>query len=252
MMQGFDLSGKVAIITGGNGGLGRGIATGLAKAGADIVIAARNEEKTARVIEEIKSLGRKCVGTRCDVTVYDDIEASVKTAVREFGGLNILVNNAGVAQGALPQSLAEDEWDRVIDTNLKGTFRFCQAAYSELARSGSGKIINIGSQCASSSMTPHYSASKGGVLQMTKSLALAWAKDNIQVNAIIPGWFHTDLTAPVLEYEAFYNGVVRRIPAGRFGEPEELAGIAVFLASSMSDYVTGEGIVIDGGYSLMM
>jgi len=252
LMQGFDLSGKVAIISGGNGGLGRGIAIGLAKAGADIVIAARNEEKTARVIKEIKSLDRQCVGTYCDVTAYDDIKASVKTALREFGGLNILVNNAGVAQGVPPQSMSEDEWDWVIDTNLKGTFRFCQAAYPELARSGSGKIINIGSQCASSYMTAHYSASKGGVLQMTKSLALAWAKDNIQVNAIIPGWFRTDLTAPVFEHEAFYRGVVGRTPAGRFGEPEELAGVAIFLASQMSDYVTGEGIVVDGGYSLMM
>ena len=242
----------MAIVTGGNGGLGRGIAIGLAQAGADIVIAARNEGKGAQVIEEIKSLGRRCVGIRCDVTNYDDIKDTIDTTLREFGGLSILVNNAGVAGGSLPQSMAENEWDRVVDTNLKGTFRFCQAAYPALMKAGGGKIINIGSQCASSAMVAHYAASKGGVIQLTKSLALAWAKDNIQVNAIIPGWFRTDMTSPVIENERFYRSVVRRTPAGRFGEPGDLAGIAILLASRASDFVTGESIVIDGGYSLLM
>lgn len=251
-MQGFGLTGKVAIVTGGNGGIGRGIAIGLAEAGSDIVIAARNEEKTAGVIEEIKRLNRRCLGVRCDVRNRDDIKSAVDKALQEFGGLNILVNNAGVADGVAPQSMAEEEWDRVIDINLKGTFLFCQAAHPALVKTGGGKIVNIGSQCASSAMVAHYAASKGGVLQLTRSLALAWANDNIQVNAIIPGWFRTDLTSPVIESEPFYRSVVRRTPAGRFGEPSELAGVAILLTSGMSDFITGQSIVVDGGYSLMM
>ena len=252
-MKGFDLTGKVAIVTGGNGGIGRGIAIGLAQAGSDIVIAARNEGKTARVIEEIKTLNRRCLGIKCDVNNYDDIKTTVEKTLQEFGGLNILVNNAGVSGGELPQSMSEEVWDRVVDTNLKASFRFCQVAYPTLVKAGGGKIINIGSEYSifGSAMVVHYAASKGGVIQLTKSLAVAWAKDNIQVNAIVPGWIRTDMTAPVIENEAFYKDIVQRTPAGRFGEPNELAGAAIFLSSAASDFITGQRIVVDGGYSVM-
>jgi len=167
--------------------------------------------------------------------------------------LNILVNNAGVSGGGLPQSISEEVWDRVVDTNLKASFQFCQVAYPALVKAGGGKIINIGSEYSifGSAMVVHYAASKGGVIQLTKSLAVAWANDNIQVNAIVPGWIRTDMTSTGIENEAFYQSIVQRTPAGRFGEPNELAGAAIFLSSVASDSITGQSIVVDGGYSVM-
>ncbi len=249
MIEEFNLTGKVAIVT---GGIGRGIAIGLARAGADIVIAARNEEKTGRVIDEIIGSGRHGRGIRCDVQSRDDIQTTVDTTLKEFGRLDILVNNAGISAGGPPQSIPEETWDRVVDTNLKSAFLFSQAVYPALVESGGGKIINIGSEYSifgSASVLP-YSVSKGGVIQLTKSLAVAWAGDNIQVNTIIPGWIRTDMTAPVIDNEPFYKGIVQRTPAGRFAEPEEMAGTAVFLASAASDFITGQSIVFDGGYSI--
>jgi len=252
LMPGFDLTGKVAIVTGGNGGIGRGIAIGLAQAGSDIVIAARNEAKTTQAVDEIRDLGRRCIGIRCDVSINEEIRNVVERIVQEYRHLDILVNNAGISDAALPQLMTEEQWDRVMDTNLKGSFQFCQAVYPAFVKAGGGKIINIASQCASSAMVANYAASKMGLAQVTKSLALAWADDNIQVNAIVPGWFRTDLTSPVIENEKFYKSVVRRTPAKRFDEPDDLAGTAILLASGMSDFITGECIVVDGGYSLML
>ena len=251
-MEDFDLTGKVAIVTGGNGGIGRGIAIGLARAGADIVISARNEEKTARVIEEIKHLGRRCLGFRCDVNNRDDINTAIEITLQEFGKLNILVNNAGITGGGLPQTIPEEVWDSVLNTNLKATLLFCQAVYPALVKAGGGKIINIGSEYAifGSAFVLPYSASKGGVIQLTKSLATAWASDNIQVNAIIPGWIRTDMTAGVISNKDMYEGIVQRTPTGRFGEPEDVAGAAIFLSSPASDFITGQSIVVDGGYSV--
>ena len=252
MLEEFDLTGKVAIVTGGNGGIGRGIAIGLARAGADIVIAARNEKKTAGVVEEITGIGRRCLGVRCDVESHDDIQAVVETALREYGIMNILVNNAGISAGGPPQSIPEEIWDRVLNTNLRAAFFFSQAIFPELVKVGGGKIINIGSEYSifgSASVLP-YSASKGGVIQLTKSLAVAWAGNNIQVNAIIPGWIRTDMTVPVIDYQPMYQEIVRRTPAGRFGETNELAGAAVFLASSASNFITGQSVIVDGGYSV--
>ena len=249
----FDLTGKVAIVTGGNGGIGCGIAIGLAKAGADIVVAARNEEKTAGVVAEIEGLSRHCVGIRCDVRNRDDIRNVVKITLRELGAVNILVNNAGISDGGPPQSISEEVWDRVLDTNLKAAFSFSQAVFPALVEAGGGKIINIGSEYSifgSAGVLP-YSVSKGGIIQMTKSLAVAWASNNIQVNAIIPGWIRTDMTAPVIDYQPMHQGIVQRTPAGRFGEPEEVAGTAIFLASAASNFITGQAIVVDGGYSVM-
>ncbi len=252
MLNEFDLTGKLAIVTGGNGGIGRGIAVGLARAGADIVIAARNQEKTAKVAEEIRGLKRRCLGIRCDATNRDDIRTTIETTLREFGKLNILVNNAGIAGGGPPQSIPEEVWDSVLDTNLKAAFLFSQAVFPALAEAGGGKIINIGSEYSifGSARVLPYSASKGGVIQMTKSLAVAWAGDNIQVNAIVPGWIRTDMTANVISDEAWYQTIVQRTPTGRFGEPDELAGAAIFLASPASDFITGQSIVVDGGYAV--
>jgi len=248
----FDLEGKVAIVTGGNGGIGRGIAIGLADAGASIVIAARNEEKTSRVVDEIRGVGRRCMGISCDVQNRKDIQTVVEATLKEFSAVNILVNNAGISRGGLPQTMPEETWDDVVDTNLKTVFLFSQAVHPALVAAGGGKIINIGSEYSifGSAFTVSYAASKGGVIQLTKSLAVAWAGDNIQVNAIIPGWVRTDMTAPVFSNEPFYKAIVQRTPAGRFAEPEEMAGAAVFLASAASDFITGQSIPVDGGYSI--
>jgi 2-deoxy-D-gluconate 3-dehydrogenase len=253
MLAEFDLTGSVALVTGGNSGIGRAIAIGLARAGADIAIAARNEEKTARVVKEIEGLGRQVIGVRCDVTKRDDIHGTVQAVKNAFGKLNILVSNAGVARGGgPPEALSEEAWDLVIDTNLKGSFFFAQAVYPLLVANGGGKIINIASGYAlfaSPSSLP-YGASKAGIVQLTKSLAVAWAKDNIQVNAILPGWVDTDMTAGLRSNKALYDAEVHRTPAGRFGKPEDMVGIAIFLASQASNFMTGQAVLLDGGYWL--
>ncbi len=248
----FDLAGKAAVVTGGNGGIGRAIAIGLARAGTDIAVVARNQEKTARTVDEIRKTGRRCIGIRCDVTNRRDIQRAVDETNREFGRLDILVNNAGTSANASPQSMTEEQWDNVLDTNLKAAFLFAQAAYPEFRRVGGGKIINIGSMMAifGDESSAVYSVSKGGVVQLTKSLAIAWAPDNIQVNAICPGWFLTDLTAPFKADPESYQAIIKRTPAGRFGELEELAGAAVFLSSAASSFVTGQSILVDGGFSI--
>jgi 2-deoxy-D-gluconate 3-dehydrogenase len=248
----FDLDGRVAIVTGGNGGIGQAIATGLARAGAAVVIAARNQEKTARAVAKLRSAGARCLGISCDVTRDGDIRGALATTIREFGRLDILVNDAGTSAGASPESMTEAQWDMVLDTNLKGVFMFSRAAHSDFLRVGGGKIINIGSMMSifGDKGSVVYSVSKGGVVQLTKSLAIAWAPDNIQVNAICPGWFPTDLTTPFRQDPESYQTIIKRTPAGRFGELEELAGSAVFLASGASNFITGQSIVVDGGFSI--
>jgi 2-dehydro-3-deoxy-D-gluconate 5-dehydrogenase len=251
-MKLFDLGGKVAIVTGGNGGIGRGIALGLAQAGADICIAARDAAKSERVRREIEALGRRCIAVRCDVDSVTDIDAAIDAARSAFGSIHILVNNAGRAVIKAPDAMTDEEWLSVIDTNLNGVFRFSRAVHPHLKSAGGGKIVNIGSMYSlfGSSLVPSYAASKGGVIQLTKSLAVAWAPDNIQVNALLPGWITTDMTAPVRGLTEMYQTIVSRTPAGRFGEPEECAGAAVFLASAASDFVTGQSLAVCGGYSI--
>lgn len=251
-MDEFDLSGSVAIVTGGNGGIGRGIALGLAKAGADIAIAARNLEKTAAVVAEIETLGRMAMGIGCDVTKRAEIDAAVARTIAELGHPDILVNNSGIAGGGRPEEIAEETWDAVLDTNLKACFQFAQAVFPSFKERGRGKVINIGSEYSlfGSARVLPYSASKGGVIQMTKSLAVAWAPDNVQVNCIIPGWIWTDMTGGIKDNQEFYDHIISRTPARRFGEPEELGGTAVFLASRASDFVTGVSIPVDGGFAV--
>ncbi|MDA0353033.1 MAG: glucose 1-dehydrogenase [Chloroflexi bacterium] len=247
----FDLSGTVALVTGGNGGIGQGIADGLAEAGASVVIAARNEAKTAAAVAAIQSRGGAATGITCDVNVRADLEAAVARCESEYGRLDILVNNAGVARGGQAQSISEADWQLVIDTNLSSLLWAAQVAYPLLKSGGRGKVINIASEYSlfGSGRGIAYPSSKGGVVQLTKSLAVGWAVDGIQVNAIVPGWITTDMTAPVKDNQRFYEGIIYRTPAGRFGEPDELAGAGVFLASHAADFVTGVVLPVDGGYA---
>lgn len=251
----FDLHGKVAVVTGGNGGLGRGMALGLASAGATIVIAARNQAKTAATAVEFRDkFGVQVLELRVDVCQETDIEAMVEQTMRAFGRVDILINNAGTNIRKAPEVLTATDWQTVLDTNLRSTFLCSQAVYPSMARGGGGKIINNGSMFSlfGGSHVLAYAASKGGVVQLTKSLAVAWAKDNIQVNVILPGWLHTDLTNSAMKQAPdLYDRVLTRTPQGRWGQPEDLAGAAVFLASSASDFVTGVALPVDGGYSVL-
>ena len=251
----FNLDGRVALVTGGNGGLGLGMALGLAEAGAHITVAARNTEKTATALSQIEATGVKALGFTADIGLESDITEMVAQTIEVFGRLDILVNNAGMVVRKEPQDLTTEEWDQVLDVNLRGAFLAAKSAYPHMKRQGGGKIINIGSMFSvfggGGSGAP-YSSSKGGLVQLSKSLAVAWAKDNIQSNAILPGWFMTELTSdiPVRQPER-YDMISHRIPTGRWGEPDELKGAAVFLASEASDYVTGAVLTVDGGYSVM-
>ena len=249
----FDLKGKAAIVTGGNDGIGQGIAIALAMAGASVCIAGRNDEKNERVRLEVEKLGVPSIASHCDVNVAADITATLAATEDAFGCLSILVNNAGIATLNPPELMTDEEWDSVIQTNLSGVFKFSRAAHPSLAKSGGGKVINIGSMYSlfGSPFAPSYSASKGGVVQLTRSLAVAWAKDNIQVNAILPGWINTNMTAPIKgEMPDFYGDIIARTPAGRFGEPAECGGAAVFLASAAANFITGQAIAVCGGYSV--
>lgn len=249
----FDLTGKVAIVTGGNGGLGMGMALGLANAGANIVVAGRDQAKTDQALEQIKALGVDALGIAVDVSQEAEISRMVTQTVETLGRVDVLVNNAGISIRSQPQELSADDWDRVVDVNLRSVFIASKAVHPHMKEQGSGKIINIGSMFSlfGSDWVSPYSASKGGVVQLTKSLAVAWAADNIQVNAILPGWFMTGLTESIPQRDpARYELINQRIPAERWGDPEELQGPVVFLAGSASDYVTGAVLTVDGGYSV--
>jgi 2-deoxy-D-gluconate 3-dehydrogenase len=253
LMDLFDLSGRVAIVTGGNGGIGLGMATGLAKAGSAVVIAGRNAEKNAAAVRELEQLGAEVAAAEGDLTSEADCRNVVASAVQRFGRLDILVNNAGINIRKRPEEYSLEEWRLVLETNLTSAFACSQAAYPELQKAGGGKIINIGSMMSifGASFTAPYAASKGGIVQMTKALACAWARDNIQVNAVLPGWIDTALTRQARTQIAnLHEGVEKRTPAGRWGVPGDFAGIAVFLAAPASDFVTGTAIPVDGGYSV--
>jgi 2-deoxy-D-gluconate 3-dehydrogenase len=248
----FDLDGRVAIVTGGNGGIGLGMAEGLAAAGAAVVIAGRNTEKNAAAVARLQALGAKAIGVEADVTQPAACTTLVAAALEKFGRLDVLVNNAGTNIRKAPQDYTLAEWHAVMDTNLTSAFICCQAAYPAMRTAGGGKIINIGSMTSifGASFAGPYGASKGGIVQLSKALASAWAKDNIQVNAVLPGWIDTDLTRNARkQVEGLHERIVARTPAGRWGEPEDMAGVAVFLSSRASDFVTGAAIPVDGGYS---
>lgn len=248
----FDLTGEVAIVTGGNSGIGKGIAAGLAGAGCSIVIASRNLEKSGAAAQELEQdFGVKTLCIQLDVKDPESIERMPDQVMGELGRIDILVNNAGMNVRKLPQDFSVDEWDRIIDTNLRSVFLCSQAVHPVMKETG-GKIINIGSltSIVGSGRTSPYAASKAGVLQLTRSLAVAWAPDNIQVNAILPGYISTPLTVQARrDFPGLDRHVLERTPAGRWGTPEDFAGPAVFLASKASDFVTGDFLVVDGGYT---
>jgi len=248
----FDLSDKVAVVTGGNGGIGRGIAEGLASAGCSVVIAARNRDKsTAAALEIEKAYGVRTLCIELDVKDPESIKRMPGLVLEAFGCLDILFNNAGVNLRKLPQDFSVDEWDHIQNTNLRSVFLCSQAVHPVMKGKG-GKIINTGSLTSliGSARTSPYAASKAGVLQLTRSLAVAWAPDNIQVNAILPGYISTPLTVQSRkDFPGLDEHVLQRTPAGRWGTPEDFAGPAVFLASKASDFVTGEFLVVDGGYT---
>jgi 2-deoxy-D-gluconate 3-dehydrogenase len=251
-MKLFDLTGRVAVVTGGNGGIGLGMAQGLAAAGATIVVAARNPEKSEAAVAALAASGAPSAFIALDVADPASCRALVQQTVDRFGRLDILVNNAGMSIRKPPQDYEIAEWQAVLDTNLTGAFACAQAVYAPMQRQGGGKIINIGSMMSifGGAYAAPYSTSKGGLVQLTKSLATAWARDNIQVNAVLPGWIDTELTRDARTQVAGLNErVLNRTPVGRWGVPEDLAGIAVFLAAPASNFVTGAAIPVDGGYS---
>lgn len=251
-MGAFDLSGKVAAVTGGNGGIGLAMAEGLAKAGASIMIIGRNSEKNNVAEGKLTALGVKASAFAADVTSEEDCAAAMAAAKDRFGRLDILINNAGTNIRNVPHKLSLQDWRTVIDTNLSSAFICSNAAYPLLSAEG-GKIINIGSMLSifGSSYGAAYAASKGGIVQLTKSQAVAWAPDNIQVNAILPGWINTDLTRQArIDVDGLHDRIQGRTPADRWGDPEDLAGVAVFLSAAASDFVTGTAIPVDGGFSV--
>jgi 2-deoxy-D-gluconate 3-dehydrogenase len=254
-MELFDLHGKVALVTGGNGGIGLGIARGLAQAGADIAVAARNAEKSQAAVEELSCLGVRAVGVQADVADEQQVRTMVEHTVAALGGVDILVANAGTSIRKRPEEYALAEWSMIVATNLTGVFACCLAVYPQLKRRGGGKILTIGSMTSlfGLDIAAPYTATKGGVMQLTKSLASAWAKDNIQVNCILPGWIDTELTRGARQVRpGLHDAVVDRTPFKRWGQPQDLAGAAVFLCSRASDFVTGVALPVDGGFSSSM
>jgi 2-deoxy-D-gluconate 3-dehydrogenase len=250
----FDLSSKVSVVTGGNGGIGLGMARGLAEAGAAIAIVGRNEAKSNSAVAELKQSGARAISVSADVTDKAAVADMVERVRHELGRIDILVNNAGINIRKSPEALDLEEWDRVIATNLTSAFLCSQAVYPVMKAAGGGKIINIGSMMSifGASFAPAYAASKGGIVQFTRSCACAWAADNIQANAVLPGWIDTDLTRRARqEIDGLHDRVLARTPAARWGASADFAGIAVFLSSHASDFVTGTAIPVDGGFSVM-
>jgi 2-deoxy-D-gluconate 3-dehydrogenase len=249
----FDLHGKVALVTGGNGGIGLGMAAGLARAGASIAVAGRNAQKNAAAVQALHELGAQAIAFEVDLLQEADCRSVVARAAEHFGRLDVLINNAGIAIRKPPQDYSAAEWHRVMDSNLTSAFLCAHAAYPHFKQAGGGKIISIGSimSVMGASFAVAYAASKGGLVQMTRALATAWAADNIQVNALLPGWIRTDLTESARrEVPGLNERVLGRTPAGRWGEPADFEAITVLLAGPGSQFITGTAIPVDGGYTI--
>jgi NAD(P)-dependent dehydrogenase (short-subunit alcohol dehydrogenase family) len=248
----FDLTGRVAIVTGGSVGLGRQMAEGLAEMGANLVLCARKKERCERTAQELQKLGVEVLALGCDVKEPGSIQEVADATVKKFGRIDILINNAGTSWGAPVESMTLEQWNKVIETNLTGTFLFSQAVGKVMIGQRRGKIINIASVAGLRGSSPKfsaigYSASKGGVIIFTKDLACKWGMHNIHVNAIAPGWFPTDMSGKLIERNK--EALLANVPLGRFGGPQDLKGAAIFLASDASDFVTGNILVVDGGQS---
>lgn len=251
----FDLSGKVAVVTGGYSGIGKGIAEGLAEAGANIVICARHLDRCQEACSEIADkFGVKCLPVRCDVTNTDEVNNLIETTVKEFGKVDILVNSAGIGEREKPAvEITDEDWDYSLDIDLKGPFLCCRAAAREMLKQGGGKIINVASVGGDAvifrNMSP-YCAAKAGLTQLTKVMALELARHNIQVNAIVPGYFHTPMNYALFSTEVGRKIIERKMPMGRLGNADEIKGLAIYLASPASSFMTGSCVVLDGGQSL--
>lgn len=253
-MKCFDLTGKVAIITGGNGGLGLGIAKGLASEGCAVALVGRNQNKIDSAVAEMKALGATAIGIQADVSKEAEVNRMVAETVEHLGRVDILFNNAAISWGVAPEKLTIEEWDKFIAIDLTSCFLCCKAVYPEMIKAGGGKIINVSSAITQKAFGKlvHYAAAKGGMDHMTQSLAKAWGKDNIQVNAILPGLVHTEMmpcfgekkAGPVIDY------IVKKTPVQRYGMPDDFEGLSLVLSSEASKFITGAIIVIDGGMTL--
>lgn len=253
-MKCFDLTGKVAIITGGNGGLGLGIAKGLASEGCAVALVGRNQEKIDKAVAEMEAIGAKAIGVKADVSKEADVNRMVAETVEQLGRVDILFNNAAISWGVAPEKLTIEDWDQFIAIDLTSCFLCSKAVHPEMVKVGGGKIINVGSAITQKAMGKlvHYAAAKGGMDHMTQSLALAWGKDNIQVNAILPGLVHTEMMpcfgenkiGPVVDY------ITKKTPVGRYGMPDDFEGLSLVLSSEASKFITGSIIVADGGMTL--
>ena len=249
----FNLSGRTAIVTGGSRGIGKEMAEGLAEAGASLVLCARRTEWLEPTVAEFNGKGLKAIGRQCDVSKPDEIQAVVDAAIKQFGKVDILINNAGISWGAIPEEMPLEKWQQVIDVNLTGCFLFAQAAGREMLKEKSGSIINIASisgitSSANGPFYAGYAASKAGLIGLTRELAASWGRKGIRVNAIAPGFFHSRLADSVIDI--YERQVQEDNPIPRIGSEGELKGTAVFLASDASSYITGQTIAVDGGMTV--
>jgi NAD(P)-dependent dehydrogenase (short-subunit alcohol dehydrogenase family) len=249
--QAFRLDGRVAIVTGASRGLGRSIALALAEAGADVAVAARSEKELAETASVIEGRGRRAVAVPTDVTVYAQVETLMERTVATLGRLDILVNNSGIAAVMPLAEMPPEDFRRSLEVNLVGVFNGCRAAAARLISQKSGKIVNLASMLGAAGLAGYtaYSASKGGVIAFTRALAVEWARHNIQVNAMAPGWFVTDMNSQAFDDPRIRERLLRDVPARRTGKLEEIGPLAVYLASSASDYMTGQTVFLDGGHS---
>ena len=253
-LERFSLKGRSGIVTGAGSGIGKGIAKGLVQAGAEIVIVGRNREKLEQAAEEVRLLGGPVIAVRADVSKMEEIKNLVDRTVKELGKIDFLFNNAGIIRRNPSEEFTERDWDETIATNLKGPFFLAQAVAKVMISQGrKGKIVNTSSLIAvqGGKRVPAYAASKGGLAQVTKTMANDWAKYNILVNAIGPGWVKTEMTEALQRDKERNAEITIRIPLGRWADPEDLIGAAVFLASDASDYITGQTIFVDGGWLSM-
>jgi 2-deoxy-D-gluconate 3-dehydrogenase len=254
VLEKFSLKGKSGIVTGGGSGIGKVIAKGLVQAGAEIVIAGRRREKLEETAEEIRPFGGPVIPVQADILKMEDIENLVQRTLKEFGKIDFLFNNAGTNRRFPSEEYPEKDWEEVINTNLKGPFFLAQkVAKVMISQKRKGKIVNTASLLGVSGgkRVPAYAASKGGLIQITKSMANDWAKYNILVNALGPGWVNTELTEPYRQDKERFAEITSRIALGRWAEPEDLIGAAIFLVSDASDYITGQTVFVDGGWLSM-